>query len=96
MLENVSLDYFNLTESGFWMVLSFVCLVIYYKATGIYKSLALFSSFVLLTFGVSDFLEATYGSFLVPDMEWSFIWKIVDVIGLCGIFLWYVILRIKY
>lgn len=95
ILNNLSSEYFNLIEGGFWVILGFVCLAIYFKIKSSYKTLVLFSSFVLVTFGISDFFQVAYGSFLVSGMEWLFVWKIVDVIGLCIICLWYLILRIR-
>ena len=93
--ENVVIDYFNLMEGAFWCLLGIVALVAYYKVNKTYKAIALFSFFILLTFGVSDFFQVVQGSFLVEGMQWLFIWKIVDVIGLCIIPLWYLILRTR-
>ncbi len=95
MFANLSSEYFNLIEGGFWIVLGFVCLIIYFKNKSIYKNISLFSSFILITFGISDFFQVAYGSFLVPGMEWLFIWKIIDVIGLFAILIWYIILKIR-
>lgn len=95
MFENISTEYFNLIEGCFWVILGFACFIIYFKAKTKYKKLALFSAFVLITFGISDFFQVVYGSFLLPNMEWLFVWKIVDVIGLCAMFLFYLIIRIR-
>ena len=91
----MTLDYFNLTEGSFWLLLSVICLKLYFKIKYPYRNLALFSFVVLVTFGFSDFVECVYGSFLVPGMEWLYIWKIFDVIGLCVIVVWYLKLRLK-
>lgn len=88
-------EYFNLIEGVFWLCLGIVSLFMYFKVEKKYQSLALFSVLIFCTFGVSDFFQAVYGSFLIQGMEWLFIWKIIDVIGLCAIPLWYLILRIR-
>lgn len=95
MFDNLTSEQFNFIEGIFWIVLGFVCLIIYLRFKNLNKSFVLFSVFVLTTFGISDFLQVVYGSFLVPGMEWLFVWKIVDVIGLFGILFWYINLRIK-
>jgi hypothetical protein len=95
MFSNIPPEHFNVIEGCFWMALGLACLVIYVYVPNKYKRVAIFSVLTLITFGLSDFFEAIYGSFLIPGMEWLYIWKIVDVIGLCGIFIWYMILRIK-
>lgn len=95
MFNYLSPEYFNVIEGSFWVVLGAVCLVIYFKVSKIYSTLALFSAITLLTFGLSDFFEVAYGSFLVSGMEWLLMWKIVNVIGLCAIFVWYLALRLK-
>ncbi len=95
MFTVVSPENFNWAEGFFWLLLSLICYVLYFKVSHPYRSLALFSFGVLFTFGLSDFLEASYGSFLVAGMEWLYIWKIIDVIGLCIIVGWYFKLRLR-
>lgn len=92
----LQMDYFNLLEGTFWVVLGVLSLFIYCKVSKIYSGLVLFSAFIFITFGISDFVQAIYGSFLVEGMEWLLIWKVVDVIGLCVIPVWYVKLRIRH
>jgi len=94
MFESISSESFNLIEGFFWIFLGIACLIVsYFKVYRLYKNILLFSVFILITFGISDFFQVVYGSFLVPGMEWLFIWKIINVIGLCIIFVWYLILR---
>ena len=95
MFDNLSSEYFNFFEGVFWFLLGLVCITLFFKTSKPYKSLALFSALVLITFGISDFFQVIYGSFLVLGMEWLFVWKIVDVLGLVLIFLWYLKLRLK-
>ncbi|MFT5849341.1 MAG: hypothetical protein ACI9H6_000146 [Patiriisocius sp.] len=95
MFESLSFEYFNLAEGIFWIVFGLLSLLAYFKIKKPYTTLALFSSFVLITFGASDFLEVAYGSFLTHGMEWLLIWKIIDVIGLIAIVPWYLFLRIN-
>lgn len=47
-----------------------------------------------MAFGISDFLEIQFGSFLERDMAWLLVWKIACVIGLVAAFVWYMRLRI--
>jgi hypothetical protein len=93
MFENISSEYFNLAEGVFWLTLGFISATASLRVTDMYKKLTLYLTFVLLTFGASDFVQVLYGSFLVPGMEWLFIWKIIDVIALGVIVLWYLKLR---
>lgn len=93
--ENIEIDYFNLIEGIFWVGLGMVVLFIYSRLEKTYQVIALFAAFILVTFGISDFIQVAYGSFLVEGMEWLFIWKVIDVIGLCIVVLWYLILRIR-
>jgi hypothetical protein len=93
MFPVISSEYFNWIEGSFWIVLSIVCFLFYFKVSRPYQSLTIFSLVILFTFGLSDYFEAVYGSFLVPGMKWLFIWKTIDVFGLCIIALWYLKLR---
>ncbi|MFM2339432.1 MAG: hypothetical protein RLZZ360_68 [Candidatus Parcubacteria bacterium] len=95
MITTLSAAQFNFIEGWFWLLLGAVCLVLYRLIPTPYRTLTLYAAFILVTFGVSDFVEAYYGSFLVPGMEWLFIWKALDVIGLISIVLWYGVLRIR-
>ncbi len=95
MLSVTSLENFNWIEGSFWFLLSLICIALFLKVNRSYRSLAMFAFVVLFTFGLSDFLEAVYGSFLVAGMEWLYIWKIIDVIGLCVVVVWYLKLRLE-
>ncbi len=94
MFSTISPESFNWIEGSFWISLSLLCVVLYPKASPSYRSLIRFTFVVLCTFGLSDFVEAVYGSFLVPGMEWLYIWKILDVIGLCIVIVWYLKIRL--
>lgn len=85
-MDNLTSEYFNLGEGIFWLVLGLACIVIYSKIKMKYASLALYSAAVLIAFGISDFFQVVYGSFLMPGMEWLLVWKILNVIALCSIF----------
>ena len=95
VLENLSSEQFNLIEGCFWISLGVVCIILYFKTKSLYKKLALFSAFILITFGVSDFVQVALGSFFEPGMYWLYIWKIANVIGLISIVGWYLILRLR-
>ena len=96
MLATLSAAEFNLIEGAFWLLLGFVCLVFYSKVPSTFRWLCLFAVLVFITFGLSDFVEAYYGSFLVSGMEWLLLWKTVDVLGLVLIVVWYTVLRLKH
>ena len=94
MFENLTSETFNLIEGSFWIGLGIICLAAYLKIKGPYKPLSLFATFILITFGISDFIQVALGSFLQPGMSWLFVWKILDVIGLILVIIWYVCLRL--
>lgn len=94
MVGNVSSAQFNLYEGVFWVFLGLVALFTYAQVPRRYRMLCVFIAIVLITFGVSDFVQVLYGSFLQPQMWWLLIWKIVNVIGLVLCVVWYLFLRI--
>jgi Ca2+/Na+ antiporter len=95
MFNSLSSEHFNLAEGTFWIILGAMCLVAYFKVNSKYKKIALFSTFVLVTFGISDYAQVAFGSFFQPGMEWLYLWKIIDVVGLFVIVTWYLILRTR-
>ena len=92
---NISSEQFNLIEGCFWVALGALILFSYFRLAQSYRRLALFASFVLITFGVSDFMQVLYGSFFQAGMEWLLLWKVLDVAGLVVVFVWYIRLRLK-
>lgn len=94
-MEQLSAAEFNLLEGSFWLLLSLISLILTKKVPPRYLNLCFYTLFVLVAFGVSDFVEAYYGSFLVPGMEWLLVWKTINVICLATVPVWYLILRIK-
>ncbi len=93
MLLDISPEYFNWIEGSFWLFLSIICFLFCLKVSKPYRQLGIFSGLILFTFGISDYLEVAYGSFLVTGMEWLFIWKLLNVIGIFIIVCWYLKLR---
>lgn len=92
---DISSETFNLIEGFFWLFLGMVTFIVYLKIHEKFKTLALFSIIVLVTFGLSDFFQVFLGSFLQPHLWWLFLWKVIDVIGFVIIFVWYLVLRLR-
>jgi hypothetical protein len=90
-----SSEQFNLVEGFFWIILSALGLCCYIKLGREFKRWSVFSAVVLFTFGISDFLQIIYGSFLQPHLLWLFIWKIIGVIGLVVSAVWYIFIRLR-
>ena len=88
------MDYytFNIVEASFWVGLGMLAFVMR-NLNKKYGWFSLFTSIILVTFGLSDIAEVQYGSFLEPGMQWLFVWKIINIIGIVYIFGWYVFLR---
>ncbi len=85
---------FNLLEGIFWIFLGLSSIILHGLVPTIYKKLAIFSAIVLIFFGISDFIEIITNGF-IPGPWWLFAWKITNVIGLIGVFIWYIKLRVK-
>lgn len=85
---------FNLSEGLFWIIVGCVFYAASHRVSLYYRNFLLFTSCVLLLFGVSDFLEIKFGSFLEDGMLWLLAWKIACVVGLIAALVWYVRLRI--
>ena len=96
MLATLTATQFNHIEGGFWILLGLICVVLYKKSPSAFRWLCLYAAAIFITFGLSDLVEAYYGSFLVPGMEWLLLWKTIDVLGLVSIVVWYSILRLKH
>ena len=82
---------FNLLEGIWWVSLGIVVLTLRFFVTSRYQTLALVTTCLLVLFGLSDFLQVVYESFLVPGMEWLWYLKLSNVISLCGMigrYLW--------
>lgn len=86
---------FNLLEGLWWVSLGLMTLGFVTFVSPRYRALAMVSACLLIVFGVSDFVQVRYGSFLVSGMEWLWYWKIGNVVGLCSMVLWYLWLRLK-
>lgn len=85
---------FNLLEGLFWIIVGCVFFAASYRASPRFKSFLVFTAGALLLFGVSDFLEIQFGSFLEESMWWLLAWKIACVVGLIAALVWYIRLRI--
>lgn len=87
-------DTFNLVEGIFWLLLAVLVLRTRYGVLGQYTYWRLYTVVVLFGFGVSDFVQILYGSFLLPGMGWLLWWKLLGVMGLIVSCTWYIWLRI--
>jgi len=86
---------FNLLEGIWWVSLGLMVLTLRFFASPRYRPLTLVTTCLLVLFGISDFLQVAYGSFLVPGMEWLWYFKISNAVGLCVMIGWYLWLRAK-
>ena len=94
-MDNLSSEMFNSIEGFFWIILGMVMRWCYLNLKSKFKTWALFSAVVLFTFGISDFVQVLYGSFLQPHLLWLLIWKIINVAGLVLSIFWYILIRLK-
>lgn len=83
---------FNLIEGLFWIGLSVAAFILSGKFLK-FRILAIFSGFTVFFFGISDFAEIKFGSFLEPNLWWLLIWKILGVLGLIIAVIWYLRIR---
>jgi hypothetical protein len=86
---------FNLYEAIFWIILGAFCYVIGKYLSPKYKSISIFSSFIFILFGISDFIEIKTQGFLYPIIWWLLVWKVVGVIAIVFLIIWYLRLRLK-
>jgi len=88
---------FNLYEGIFWVMLGLVVLVLLLskRLPDEFHKLGVLSSIVLITFGISDFLQSKLGSFFQEGLEWLLIWKYVCVAGLVYMIVWYLWIRLN-
>lgn len=86
---------FNFLEGLFWIIVGCVFFAASYLAHPRFRIFLIFTAGVLLLFGVSDFLEIQFGSFLEDGMLWLLAWKIACVVGLIAALVWYIRLRIS-
>lgn len=86
---------FNFLEGLFWIIVGCVFFAASYLAQPRFRNFLIFTAGVFLLFGVSDFLEIKFGSFLEDGMLWLLAWKIACVVGLIAALVWYVRLRMS-
>ncbi len=94
-MDNLSSEMFNSVEGLFWIILGVVGWWCNFKLERKFKMWALFSSMVLVTFGISDFVQVFYGSFFQPHLLWLLIWKVIGVAGLVVSIIWYILIRLR-
>jgi hypothetical protein len=86
--------HFDSIEGVFWLLMAGVGLWVWRCVPGAYQRITIWAIMLLVTFSVSDFLQVVFGSFLLPGNEWLLVWKVANVIGFIGIFVWYVWIRL--
>lgn len=85
---------FNLSEGLFWIVLGIFSIALFSFIPKKYHKLCLSAGIILITFGISDFVEIGAGGFL-SGQWWLLLWKIIDIVGLILVICWYLRLRLK-
>ena len=90
------MDYylFNTVEALLWFsIASFLAFVAIRRRP---ESAHLFysGSVAFFGFGFSDILELFVGSFFEPQNLWLFIWKILNILLIVIVLVWYVIIRL--
>ena len=86
---------FNIYEGIFWIGLGNTALILYFSLREKYHTLALFSFFVFILFGVSDFLEILVGGIFEPHQRWLLALKGASIISMTAATIWYIKLRIQ-
>ncbi len=86
---------FNLYESIFWIVIGIVCYIISRYLPFKYKSILISAFLIFVLFGISDFIEIKTQGFLYPIIWWLLTWKVVGVIAIIFLIIWYLRLRLK-
>ena len=89
MLNFLSFETFNQIEGTFWILLGLAALISWIYLDNNYKKITLVSSIILILFGISDFMEVKFGSFLDPNLLWLLSWKVAGVTGLLLIGIWF-------
>ena len=85
---------FNLYEGSSWILLGIVSFVLNKFATERYSTITTTASSIFVLFGISDYVEIKMGGFLYPVIWWLLAWKIVCVVGMTIIAIWYFKLRL--
>ena len=89
-----SFTLFNLLEGSFWIFIGIASVVLFWFIPKNYQRLSFSAGIILIVFGISDFVEICTGGFL-PGPLWLLTWKTANVLGLIGIIVWYLKLRLK-
>ena len=85
---------FNLYECSFWILLGVVSYVLNKFTLQKYSKITVVATAIFILFGLSDYVEVKMGGFLYPIIWWLLAWKIVCVIGMVLIIIWYLRLRL--
>ena len=86
---------FNLYEAIFWIIVGITSYVIGRYLPQKYRGISIYSSLIFILFGLSDFIEIKTQGFLYPIVWWLLLWKIICVLAMVHIIIWYLKLRLK-
>lgn len=93
-MDNTTFDLtyvaFNIIEGFFWIGLGLLFVYAAKVPTSHKKVFSLVTILTFTLFGISDFVESQVGSFFESGTSWLFIWKVLCVVGLLAITVWYV------
>ena len=82
---------FNFIEGIYWLFLGIFTLTLSKIIPRKYKKLALFTSLILILFGITDFIEINTGAYWIP--RWLLVWNMFCISGLILSLAWYIKLR---
>jgi len=86
---------YNLYEAVFWIAVGVIC---YFGSKYLpckYKKILISASLILPLFGLSDLVEIKTQGFLYPVIWWLLMWKIISVILIMFLIVWYLKLRLQ-
>jgi len=92
LLFDLDFKTFNFVEGINWLILGIFFLTLSKIIPQKYKKLALFTSLILILFGITDFIEIRTGAYWIP--WWLLVWNIFCVSGIILSTVWYI--KLKY
>ncbi|MEA1925635.1 MAG: hypothetical protein U9M90_00110 [Patescibacteria group bacterium] len=94
LLLDLNFKTFNFIEGIYWLFLGIFVLTLLKIIPRKYKKLALFTSLILVLFGITDFIEINTGAYWMP--WWLLIWNIFCISGLILSLVWYIKLKFSH
>ena len=86
---------FNLYESIFWIISGITCYLAGKYLPVKYRKISVIALYIFVLFGISDLVEIKTQGFLYPLVLWLLIWKVLGVISMLTIIIWYFRLRLN-